>query len=116
MADTLRTQLATGRFDRAIALVGNLHAIRRMRWRANASRGRTPMAQHLVQVQIHVTSVLQDLDADCVQPLQPIFITIETPQGQAAVRQQLEVVKYHPAMSMAQAADGIVVWQCTEDL
>lgn len=70
------------------------------------------MAQHLVQAQLQVTSVLQDLDADCAQPRQPMFVAIETAQGQAAVRQQIEVVKYHPAMAMAQATDGVVVWQC----
>jgi hypothetical protein len=116
MAKHIRTYLASGQFGRVVVLVGNLHAIRKMHWTEDAGRKTPSLAERLAEAGVQVTSVMQDLDAECGGRLRyPTFYPVRDRKGLAAVRRQVDKMKHHPAMDMRQAADGVVVWQCREE-
>ena len=115
MARHIRNHLASGQFDRIVVLVGNLHTIRKMHWTEDAGSQTPSLAERLVEAGVQVTSVMQDLDAECGGLRHPTFYPVSDRNGLAAVRRQLGKMKHHPAMDMRQAADGVVVWQCREE-
>jgi hypothetical protein len=114
MAMHLRTRLVTGRYDRAVVVVGNLHAIRRMRWAKDAWSPQPFLAERLINAGLRVTSVMQSLDSACEHPRQPTFFPITEQGGLAAVCRRVAVAKIHPEMDVRKAADGVVLWQCQE--
>jgi hypothetical protein len=84
-------------------------------WAEDAGSQTPFLAERLVEAGVQVTSVMQDLDAECGGLRHPIFYPISDRNGLAAVRRQVDKMKHHPAMDMQQAADGAVVWQCCEE-
>ncbi len=115
MARHIRTRLASGPFDRIVVLVGNLHTIRKMRWTEDAGRKTPFLAERLVDAGVQLTSVMQDLDAECGGLKHPIFYPVSDRKGLEAVRRQVDKMKHDSAMDRWQAADGVVVWQCRKE-
>jgi hypothetical protein len=73
------------------------------------------LAERLVDAGVQVTSVMQDLDAECGGLKHPTFYSVKDRKGLAAVRRQVDKMKHYPEMDMRQAADGVVVWQYREE-
>jgi hypothetical protein len=98
MAKHIRTHFATGPFDRIVVLVGNLHTIRKMHWTEDAGRQALFLAERLVEAGVQVTSVMQDLDAECGGLKHPTFYPVRDRKGLAAVRRQVDKMKHHAGM------------------
>jgi len=112
MARHLRHYLASRDVERVVALVGNLHTIRKMQWAKEAGRQAPYLAERLIDAKITVTSVMQDFGEACDQPRRPVLYTINKPQGFEAVSRQLDVLNHHASMDKRQASDGMVIWTC----
>jgi hypothetical protein len=114
MARNIRNHLASSQFERAVVLVGNLHAIRKMQWAKDAGRKMPYLAERLVDADVKVTSVMQDFNPECGRRKDPTFYSINDSKGLEAVRRQLDVVKHQSGMDMSKVSDGIIIWECQE--
>ena len=114
MARNIRHHLASGQFERAVVLVGNLHAIRKMQWAKDAGRKMPYLAERLIDADVKVTSVMQDFDPECSHRKDPTFCSINDRKGLEAVRRQLDAVKHQSGMDMSKVSDGIIIWECQE--
>jgi hypothetical protein len=112
MASHIQRHLAAGDVERVVALVGNLHTIRKMEWAKDAGRQLPYLAERLIDAKITVTSVMQALSAACDQLRHPVLYTTKKPQAFEAVSRQLDVLNHHASMDSRQASDGIVIWAC----
>ena len=56
MATQLQNHFATGQYDYAVVLVGNMHAVRKMQWADDAWRKEPYLAERLVKAGFRVTS------------------------------------------------------------
>jgi hypothetical protein len=96
MARHIGNHLASGQFDRIVVLVGNLHTIRKMHWTEDAGSQAPFLAERLVEAGVHVTSVMQELDAECGGLKHPTFYPMSDRNGLAAIRRQVDTIKPTP--------------------
>lgn len=111
MADALERE----GYDRVVALVGNLHALRAIPWAPDlGSRSREKLGALLEARGIGVSSVLQGFPEGCRDAASPRLHGAGSPQAEAAVEALwglLRTRRPEPG-SAARAADAVVVWDC----
>lgn len=114
MATQITSHLATGKFDRAIVLVGNYHALRKIQWAEQVMQQTPFMAEQLVSAGIQVTSVLQAMENSCEHHRQPLFSALTEQKGIDVANRLVSRLNIVPEMDVRTAIDGVVVWRCLE--
>jgi hypothetical protein len=115
MARRLENALASGRYDRVLALVGNLHALKSIPWTAQGGSGSRDKLGVLLSAQFPgVASVLQWFPEGCGEAMVPRFHGADDPPAVSAVEGLWNLLHTQPPEpgSAAQAADAVVVWEC----
>ncbi|MBE9569859.1 MAG: hypothetical protein IMF11_04485 [Proteobacteria bacterium] len=72
--------LDSGKYDRLVVLVGNIHCIKHIVWAPEVSHNRQYLAGRLIQEGVKVFTVMQDWDEETEKPR---LISASTPQGLA---------------------------------
>lgn len=112
MVRSIKSHLATGNYDRAVVLVGNYHALRKIQW-AEKVLHKTPfMAEQLALSGIQVTNVLQKMDIPCDHQRQPHFSSLEDQEGLSVAYNLVQHLNIAPKMDVRAAIDAVVVWRC----
>lgn len=116
MARRIAHALESGRYDRVVALVGNLHALRIIPWAAQGSGGapQEKLGALLAAATPGMASVLQWFPDGCRQERVPRLHGAGSPPARSAVEglwNLLHTRQPEPG-SATQAADGVVVWEC----
>lgn len=94
-----------------LVLVGNLHALKRIRW--ESGKDDPYLAERLVRQGVPVVSVLQEGDPDCKER-KGLLLGARHPRAVAALRLIVSPVAAHPYETPGEAADYVVVWECNE--
>jgi hypothetical protein len=92
-----------------LALVGNLHVLKKVRWQSG--RDNPFVAERLARAGMRVTSVLQDWDRGCAERL-GAWLDMREPRAVAALNATVGVAAVHPPAHPEAVADGVVAWQC----
>jgi len=106
MAGAIINAVSSKKFTAITVLVGNLHAIKDIKWHPESAASTRYLAERLVEKGIDVCSVMQDFTTKDV----PVVLSGQTPEKAAM---SLDIIKstYHAEdMKGDYVADAIVVW------
>ena len=95
---------------RSMALVGNLHAIKRMKWHPDTGHSKMEnqyLAGRLVKKSINVCSVSQDFSRLTDNPK---LLTTKSQEGSDAAMRVIGSTFHDKGMSGVDVADAVVVW------
>lgn len=115
MAERIEAEMTENSWDRALILVGNLHALKNIPWSENIASGMMNLAE-ILNKRTNVLSVVQIYSHACLGPRRPYFYPIE--QKKAAVGilniwQGLNTVQLNLKMpAEMNAADAVMEWSC----
>ncbi|MEW6487733.1 MAG: hypothetical protein AB1578_07450 [Thermodesulfobacteriota bacterium] len=115
MARRIASALDSGRYDRVVALVGNLHALRTIPWAEQGGGApREKLGALLSAGTLGVASVLQWFPDGCREGRVPRFHGAGSSPAQSAVEGLWNLLHTGPPEpgSAARAADAVVVWEC----
>ncbi|MEA3547385.1 MAG: ChaN family lipoprotein [Thermodesulfobacteriota bacterium] len=97
-------------YDEALVLVGNLHAIKRMKWHPDTGHSKMEnqyLAGRLVKKSINVCSVTQDFSQLTDNPK---LLTTKSQEGSVAAMRVIGPTYHDKEMSGEDVADAVIVW------
>jgi hypothetical protein len=93
-----------------LALVGNLHALKRITWESGAD---DPfLAERLLRRELQVLSVIQHWEAGCKHADGRHLLATTHPRAVAGLEATMRVAAVRPPRNPAEVVDRVVIWEC----
>ena len=111
MFDFLIHVIASEKYDKILVLVGNLHAIKNVKWHPDTGHAESDdqfFTGKLIQDGRNVCSVVQDFSPQ--ETDNPRVLTTNSSEGAAGAMRTIRAVFHNDNMSGKDVADAVVVW------
>jgi len=95
-----------------LALVGNLHALKRIRWESGEDN--PYLAERLVRRGIPVLSILQEWEGDC-EKRGGRLLDIRHPKAVEVLGLAVGVTSAYPPVKPEEIVDQVVMWECSQE-
>ena len=99
--------LDSGKYDRLVVLVDNIHSIKHIEWAPEVSHNPQYLAGRLIQEGVKVFTVMQYWGEGTEQPK---LISTTTPEGEVLAMKVMDPVNHGVNMIGGDVADAVVVW------
>lgn len=94
-----------------LVLVGNLHALKRIRW--ESGKDNPYLAEWLVRRSVSVVSVLQEGDPDC-QVREGRLLGAQHPRAAATLQSTIDTLAVYPPERPEEVIDHVLIWECAD--
>ena len=94
-----------------LALVGSLHALKRIRWKSG--KDNPYLAERLMRHGIPVLTVLQEWEGDCEKRVGRL-LNIRHPRAVEVLGLTVGVTSAHPPEKPEEVVDLVVMWECAQ--
>lgn len=111
MFDFLSHVIAFAKYDKILVLVGNLHAIKNVKWHPDTGHAESDdqfFTGRLIQDGTKICSVVQDFTLHGTD--NPMVLTTDSFEGAAAAMRTIKAVYHKDNMIGKDVADAVVVW------
>ncbi len=106
MARAIINAVSSKKFTAIAVLVGNLHAIKEIKWHPESAASTRYLAERLVEKGIDVCSVMQDFTTKDA----PVVLSGQTPEKAAMLLEAIKSTYHAEDMTGDSVTDAIVVW------
>jgi hypothetical protein len=106
MARAIVNAVSSQKYTAIAVLVGNLHAIKKIKWHPESGASTRYLAERLVDKSIDVCSVMQEFSTKNA----PVILSDQTPEKAAMSREIIKSTYHADDMTGDSVTDAIVVW------
>jgi len=108
MSRNILSAVSSGKYDKILVLVGNVHVIKNIQWHKDKTSTGKYLAGHLLEAGINPCSVQQLFR---VKRGTPILVRTDTKKGASLALEVISPVNHNNNMKGSDVCDAVVEWQ-----